>query len=417
MIPLEERMELVSALTLVDEVCVYYLLDKVEMWDRLHFDVIFKGDDSRGTAKGERLEQGMAEVGARVSYFPYTQHISSTKLRALVEEANLLGDDPLDEENQRLASRRVTDADSDLIRTCGVPAAYGGFETAVEEIGARLAARGNDVTVDTRPDDRATAPREFKGMQSWPLPAVHSKALEELATHTGLSVGHVVGRDRPDAAFLFNAANALYLPALRARRIPVATHVDGLEWKRTKWGGGGRRFYRISELLAVRYSDALIADAAGIADYYRSEFGATTDLIAYGAPILTHTDPHCCWPTGSCWRPPCGGAVRTRNHVLEIVRGYVASNAELPLVVVGGAPFAAEYTQQIHAAALGDERVRSLVLVYYLDVLDSLYFHTLTYVHGHWWGGRIRRCCAQWVPGRRPQPSTSGSTAKSWGAD
>ncbi len=274
-----------------------------------------------------------------------------------------------------------------MIGTRGVPAAYGGFETAVEEIGSRLAARGNDVTVYTRPDDRATAPREFKGMQLVPLPAVHSKALETL-THTGLSVGHVVGRNRPDAAFLFNAANALYLPALRARHIPVATHVDGLEWKRTKWGGGGRRFYRVSESLAVRYSDALIADAAGIADYYRAEFGATTDLIAYGAPILTHTDP-ALLPGDLA---PDGfhlvvARFEPENHVLEIVRGYVASHAVLPLVVVGGAPFAAEYTQQIHAAAADDERVRFLGPVYDQAVLDSLYFHALTYLHGHSVGG------------------------------
>ena len=274
-----------------------------------------------------------------------------------------------------------------MIGTRGVPAAYGGFETAVEEIGSRLADRGHEVTVYTRPDDRANALREFKGMRLVPLPSVHSKALETL-THTGLSVGHVAGRDRPDAAFLFNAANALYLPALRARGIPVATHVDGLEWKRTKWGGGGRRFYRVSESLAVRYSDALIADAEGIADYYRSEFGATTDLIAYGAPILNHTDPELL--PGDL--APAGfhlvvARFEPENHVLEAVRGYVASNAELPLVVVGGAPFAAEYTQQIHAATAGDERVQLLGPVYDQAVLDSLYFHALTYLHGHSVGG------------------------------
>ncbi len=67
----------------------------------------------------------------------------------------------------------------------------------------------------------------------------------------------------------------------------MATHVDGLEWKRAKWHGAGRRYYRSAESLAVRWSDALIADAQGIADYYTAEFGASTDLIAYGAPILT----------------------------------------------------------------------------------------------------------------------------------
>ena len=71
----------------------------------------------------------------------------------------------------------------------------------------------------------------------------------------------------------------------------MATHVDGLEWKRAKWNGVGRRYYRAAEALAVRWSDALIADAAGIQDYYRREFGAETELIAYGAPLLGDPRP------------------------------------------------------------------------------------------------------------------------------
>jgi hypothetical protein len=51
------------------------------MWHRLHFHVVFKGDDWRGTPKGDRLERGMAAVGAKVVYFPYTQEISSSKIR------------------------------------------------------------------------------------------------------------------------------------------------------------------------------------------------------------------------------------------------------------------------------------------------------------------------------------------------
>ena len=155
-----------------------------------------------------------------------------------------------------------------MVGTRGVPAAYGGFETAVEEIGKRLVERGHEVIVYTRAEDRQSAPREYLGMQLVPLPAVRSKALETL-THTASSTAHVVAKSKPDMAFLFNAANAIYLPPMRARKIPVATHVDGLEWRRTKWGKGGRKFYRMSESIAVRYSDALIADAQGIADYYR----------------------------------------------------------------------------------------------------------------------------------------------------
>jgi glycerol-3-phosphate cytidylyltransferase len=79
--PMAARMTVLSALTLVDEVVVDDSRDKVEMWQRLHFDIVFKGDDWRGTPKGDRLERGMAAVGARVVYFPYTKEISSSKIR------------------------------------------------------------------------------------------------------------------------------------------------------------------------------------------------------------------------------------------------------------------------------------------------------------------------------------------------
>lgn len=80
--PLADRLAVVRAIDLVDEVVIDDSRDKTEMWHRLHFDVIFKGDDWRGTPKGDRLEAGMAEVGAQVVYFPYTHHISSTLIRA-----------------------------------------------------------------------------------------------------------------------------------------------------------------------------------------------------------------------------------------------------------------------------------------------------------------------------------------------
>ena len=56
--------------------------------------------------------------------------------------------------------------------------------------------------------------------------------------------------------------------------------------ERAKWGPTGRHYYRMAETLGVRWSDALIADAQGIADYYTSEFSAQTELITYGAPLI-----------------------------------------------------------------------------------------------------------------------------------
>jgi glycerol-3-phosphate cytidylyltransferase len=87
-IPLAERMEIVSHLRFVDQVHAEVVPDKLETWQELRFDVIFKGDDWRGTPKGERLERDFSAVGVQVIYFPYTVHTSSTLLtRALASLA------------------------------------------------------------------------------------------------------------------------------------------------------------------------------------------------------------------------------------------------------------------------------------------------------------------------------------------
>ncbi len=272
-----------------------------------------------------------------------------------------------------------------LVGTRGVPARYGGFETCVEEVGARLADRGHEVTVYCRPVPLEPRPSTYRGMHLVHLSSLHHRTLETLS-HTALSVAHLMARP-PDAAVVFNAANAPFLPVLRARGIPVATHVDGLEWRRAKWGGTGRRYYRLVEQLAVRWSDALVADAQGISDYYRQEFEAPTRLIAYGAPIITERRPEAVRALGL--EPRRYHLVVARfepeNHVHLMVEGYVASGARHPLVVVGSAPYADEYTARVRA--LADDRVRFLGGVWDPGLLDQLYASSLTYLHGHSVGG------------------------------
>ncbi|HEX8094469.1 adenylyltransferase/cytidyltransferase family protein [Jatrophihabitans sp.] len=80
-IPLAERLEIVRSIRYVDEAVAEDVPTKLEMWQRLQFDVIIKGDDWRGTDKGNRLEREFAEVGVEVFYLPYTVHTSSTMLR------------------------------------------------------------------------------------------------------------------------------------------------------------------------------------------------------------------------------------------------------------------------------------------------------------------------------------------------
>ncbi len=252
-------------------------------------------------------------------------------------------------------------------------------------MGSRLALRGHHVVVYCRGQEDVQTRGEYRGMELVHLPAPHRRSLETLC-HTGLSVGHLLGH-RVDAAIVFNAANAVWLPALRAAKIPVATHVDGLEWQRAKWSGWGKMYYRFAESMAVRWSDSLIADAVGIQDYYQNEFDAPTELITYGAPVL---------PNGQSGRLRELGLERDgydlvvarfepENHVDLIVQGHVRSGTLRPLVVVGSAPYSDEHTRAIHAHA--NEHVQFLGGVWDQELLDQLYSNTRLYWHGHSVGG------------------------------
>lgn len=81
-VPLNERIQIVSALKYVDEVEVVDTLDKVEMWKRKKFDVVFIGDDWKGTERWIETEAALQKkCGASVIYLPYTKGTTSTILR------------------------------------------------------------------------------------------------------------------------------------------------------------------------------------------------------------------------------------------------------------------------------------------------------------------------------------------------
>ncbi|MBW0089575.1 DUF1972 domain-containing protein [Pseudonocardia sp. KRD-184] len=271
-----------------------------------------------------------------------------------------------------------------MIGTRGVPARYGGFETAVEEVGSRLVKLGHEVTVYCRGNDTS---EEHLGMKRVVLPALRHPTAETLS-HTALSVAHLL-RNPVDVALVFNAANAPLLPLIRAARIPVAVHVDGLEWKRAKWGPTGRRYYLANERLAVKLADELIADAAGIQDYYRAKFDSDSVLLTYGAPIITTTEPAKLQSVGleSGKYHLVVARMEPENHVDVIVDGYRRSDATLPLVVVGTVPYASAYEQRVQAMADTDPRIRMLGGVWDQDLLNSLYAGCASYLHGHSVGG------------------------------
>ena len=120
-----------------------------------------------------------------------------------------------------LRARRRHSMNVAILGTRGIPAAYSGFETAVEQITSRLTARGHEVTVYCRPHVVDPGIREWKGARLVHLPTARNKYLDTFV-HTLLSSVHAARGTKPDVALFFIAGNS---PLCLVTRL--AGHPDG----------------------------------------------------------------------------------------------------------------------------------------------------------------------------------------------
>ncbi|HEY5611454.1 MAG TPA: glycosyltransferase [Thermoanaerobaculia bacterium] len=271
-----------------------------------------------------------------------------------------------------------------ILGTRGVPARYGGFETFAAELSRRLVQRGHRVTVYCRASLYPDAAKEWEGVRRIDLPAIRHKYLETVS-HALLSAIDALGRSY-DAVLLCNAANAFVLPLLRAARVPVAINVDGIERMRRKWNALGRGVYLAGETLSDAFADALVADAEVIADYYRARFGANPHVIAYGADFPSEID------TGILGQLGLGprryllyvSRFEPENNPEAVLDAFRRVKTELPLVMVGDAPYARELVERLRATA--DPRVLFPGAIYGADY-RTLQRNALLYIQATEVGG------------------------------
>jgi glycosyltransferase involved in cell wall biosynthesis len=239
-----------------------------------------------------------------------------------------------------------------ILGTRGIPARYGGFETLAEELSARLAARGHDVTVYTRTHYAEPGVSVWRGAKVRVLPTIATKYLDTVVH--GVLSGVDAAFERFDTVLICNAINAAssFLPRLSGRT-RVVLNVDGLESNRRKWSAVGRLAYRVSERLATILPDVVVSDARVIQDYYRQRFGIRSVFIPYGGDLPE--------PTGRDALERLGLAperyvlyvsrLEPENNAEAVIRAYRDVPGETPLVIVGDAPYAADYIARLRAAA------------------------------------------------------------------
>jgi len=272
-----------------------------------------------------------------------------------------------------------------ILGTRGIPANYGGFETFAEHLSTRLVARGHDVTVYCRAHYVSPRELEFQGVRLKVLPTIRHKYFDTIV-HTLLSALHAVP-GRYDAALICNAANAPFVSILRLAGTPVALNVDGLEHKRKKWNWAGRKYYLMAEKLATILPTETVTDARVIQEYYLARHKAVSTMIAYGAEVERRPDP-----TVRRWR------VEPNRYVLYVSRLEPENNAHLvieafkrvrtahKLLIVGDAPYARDYINDLKARARRDRRIVFTGFVFGRDY-RALQQNAYCYVHATEVGG------------------------------
>lgn len=275
-----------------------------------------------------------------------------------------------------------------ILGTVGVPGCYGGFETLAENLVRQNASRGpiEHLTVYCSGPAYQTRMSTYFGAQleysRWKANGVQS------VVYDAATLLHCAWR-RNDVALLLGVSGAVTLPFVKLfSRMRIVTNVDGIEWRRDKWSGLARRFLRLSERLAVRFSDEVVADNQGIADYLREAYGISPRVIAYGGDhaVAARPLPDIRSPVASL---PLGYAlvlcrIEPENNIGLILEAFAGSGRDL--VVVGNWD-GSDYGRGLRRQYGSRPNFTLLDPIYEPTELYRIRKSAGLYVHGHSAGG------------------------------
>lgn len=267
----------------------------------------------------------------------------------------------------------------------GIPHSYGGNEEFIRHLAPRLAARGHDVIVYCRSGYYTDRNPKWRGVRRVFYPAPEHKSLGQF-THAALAMADAVVR-RPDVIYIQTLPSAPFSLFPRAARQRVVINVDGMEWDRDKWGPIGKSYFRTAARISVRVATALVNDSEAMRRFYREQFGRDSYFIPYGAEIEISREPSIL--AGYGVEPGGYYLVVTRlvpeNNPDFIVRAYLNSGVDRPLVIAGSANYSNKWVTSLLAQA--SQRVRFIGHVANSDHLRELHCNCHAYIHGHSLGG------------------------------
>lgn len=273
-----------------------------------------------------------------------------------------------------------------ILGTRGIPAGHGGFESFAEELAPYLVDAGWRVTVYCQaPANARWEETVWRGVRLVHLPIALRGALGTMR-FDWQSTRHALRES--GIALVLGYNTAVISSLFRIRGVPLVMNMDGLEWKRGKWGFGARLWLYCNEWIGCMTSDHLFADHPEIARHLRRR-GAhqKVSTVAYGARTVGEADESLLAQFGLrrdgyvlvIARP------EPENSIVQIVRAFSSSARGVPLVVLGAYSRQHHYQREVLEAAGAD--VKFAGAIYDRPVVDALRRFARLYVHGHTIGG------------------------------
>lgn len=269
----------------------------------------------------------------------------------------------------------------------GVPAQHGGFETFAEYLCRYLIVHDWHVTVYCQEDGSGPVYQsEWESVNRIHIPIKNTGPLGTII----FDLKSVVHSLRHDGVFLtlgYNTAIFNLLHRLKGKNNVI--NMDGIEWKRQKWGMVAKTWFWLNERFACWFGNHLVADHPCIEDHLATRVTREKiTMIPYGGREILEADEQVLAEYGLEKNNYAILIARAEpeNSILEVVTAFSAQQRGVKLVVLGNyQPETNAYHRAVLTAA-SDEVVFPSA-IYEADKVGALRFFARVYVHGHQVGG------------------------------